>query len=156
MTRKSIPSKPCQSNNQPVLQIASKRRETASTSPKAKRHQHGESAKEPSNNGSRADQARAASPALLSKASLRLPEQSENHAFGENELREGAPSRLRLETAIQETRAFLLLMADAEGGHRYGDFTDDRGEAIQAGISSLSMRLGDALASAFYSKEEEE
>lgn len=72
------------------------------------------------------------------------------------DFRECQPPKLRLETAIQETRAFLLLMADAEGGQRYGNFTGDKGEAIQAGIMSLSHSLGDELAAAFYTMEDAE
>ena len=66
------------------------------------------------------------------------------------------PPRLRLETAIQEARAFMLLVSDAEGWQRYGSFTGEKGEAIQAGIVSLSHRLGDELAAAFYAAEEGE
>ena len=71
-----------------------------------------------------------------------------------HDFRECRPPKLRLETAIQEVRAFLLLMADTECGQRYGSFTGDKGEAIQAGIVSLSHSLGDELAAAFYAAEE--
>lgn len=64
------------------------------------------------------------------------------------------PPRLRLKTAIQEARAFMLLVSDAEGGQRYGSFTGKKGEAIQAGIASISHRLGDELAAAFYAAED--
>ena len=90
MTTKRISSKPCLSNLQPASRSASKGRETVSTSPKAKRRQNGESAKEPSSNGSRADQARAASPSRPSKASSRppLPSGSLALAFDKQELRD--------------------------------------------------------------------
>jgi len=60
----------------------------------------------------------------------------------------------RLETAIQEARAFLLLMSDSEGGSRFGSFTGEKGQALQAGIVSLSHSLGDELAAAFYAAED--
>ena len=93
MTTKRISSKPCPSNLQPALRSASKRRETVSTSPKAKRRQNGESAKEPSKNGSKADTIRAASTAKRSKPSSRKssPRPSEGSfslAFDKYELRD--------------------------------------------------------------------
>ena len=66
------------------------------------------------------------------------------------------PPRLRLENAIQEARAFMLIMADSEAGQRDGSFTGEKGQAIQAGLVSLSHRLGDELAAAFYAAEEGE
>ena len=73
MTRKSISSKPCPSNLQPELRGASKKRAAVTPSPKAKRRKNGESAKEPSNNGSKADKHREASPSLPSKTSSPKP-----------------------------------------------------------------------------------
>lgn len=70
------------------------------------------------------------------------------------DFRECGPSKLRLETAIQEARAFLLLMSDSEGGSRFGSFTGEKGNALQAGITSLSHRIGDELVTAFYAMEE--
>lgn len=69
------------------------------------------------------------------------------------EFRECMAPRLRLETAIQEARAFLLLVAAAEGGQ---SFSGDTGSALQAGIVSLSHSLGDELAAAFYAVEDAE
>jgi len=92
MTRKSISSKPCQSNNQPALRSASKRLETVSTSPKAKRRQNGESAKEPSKNGSKAGASRAALPSMPSKPSSPKPSGNQRRslalAFDKQELRD--------------------------------------------------------------------
>lgn len=82
MTRKTISQKPCQSKIQPAFPRASKRRETGSTSPKAKRQQPGESAKEPSKNGSKGGESRAASPSLPSKTSWRHPLPSGGLALG--------------------------------------------------------------------------
>jgi len=70
------------------------------------------------------------------------------------DFRESRAPKLRLETAIQETRAFLLLMSDSEGVSRFGSFTGEKGEALQAGIVSLSHSLGDELAAAFYAAED--
>jgi hypothetical protein len=77
MTAKRISQKPCPINPQPALRNASKRHETISTSPKAKRQESGESAKERSNNGSRVDQARVVSPSLPSQPSSRKPSGSQ-------------------------------------------------------------------------------
>ena len=65
------------------------------------------------------------------------------------DFRECTPPKLRLETAIQEARAFMVLMSDPAE-----EFCGSRGEAIQAGIASLSLRLGDELAAAFYAAED--
>jgi len=65
--------------------------------------------------------------------------------------RECQPPKLRLETAIQEARAFMLLMSDPPE-----EFCGQRGESIQAGIASLSLRIGDDLAAAFYAAEDAE
>jgi len=67
------------------------------------------------------------------------------------DFRECSPPKLRLETAILEARAFMLLMSDPAE-----EFCGSRGEAIQAGIASLSLRLGDELAAAFYAGEDAE
>ena len=67
------------------------------------------------------------------------------------DFREWEPPKLRLETAIMEARAFMLLMSDPAE-----EFCGSRGEAIQAGIASLSLRLGDELAAAFYAGEDAE
>ena len=69
------------------------------------------------------------------------------------DFRECRSPKLRLETAIQEARAFLLLMSDAECG-RVGSYTGQKGEALHAGIVSLSRSLGDELAAAFYAAED--
>ena len=45
----------------------------------------------------------------------------------------------------------MLLMSDPAE-----EFCGPRGEAIQAGIASLSLRLGDELAAAFYAAEDAE
>lgn len=88
MTTKRVSQKPCPSNLQPALRGASKRRETASTSPKAKRQKNGGSAKERSNNGSNVGANRAASTAKRSKASSPspLPSGSLALAFDKQEL----------------------------------------------------------------------
>lgn len=71
MTTKRVAQKSCPSNPSPVLRIVSKRHGTASTSPKAKRHQPGASAKGPSKNGNKAGTRPAASPSSPSKKSSR-------------------------------------------------------------------------------------
>ena len=71
MTKKQISKKPCQSNLQPALRHASKTRETVSTSPKAKRRQNGESARERSSSGSTTDANLAGSTVKRLKASSR-------------------------------------------------------------------------------------
>ena len=67
----------------------------------------------------------------------------------QGDFRECLPPKLRLETAIQEARAFLFLMSEPAA-----EFRGERGESIQAGIASLSLRLGDELAAAFYAAED--
>lgn len=57
----------------------------------------------------------------------------------------------RLETAIQEARAFIHLMeVGSEGGQREGTFVGVGGEVIKAGISSLACSIGKELSDAFY------
>ena len=69
------------------------------------------------------------------------------------DFRECRPPKSRLETAIKEARAFLILMAHAECG-RVGSYTGQKREAFQAGIVSLLHSLGDELAAAFYAAED--
>lgn len=71
----------------------------------------------------------------------------------QGDFRECRPPKLRLETAIQEVRAFLLLLADADGGQ---SFSGEKGSDLQAGIVSLSHSLGNELAAAFYASEDAE
>lgn len=85
---------------------------------------------------------REAACAMVAKANI--PE-----AF-RGDFRECHPPRLRLETAIQETRAFLVLMADSEAGHLHGNYSGATGETIRAGMASLSARLVEELTAAFY------
>ncbi len=98
----------------------------------------------------RAERRRITREAACARLARQIPEEFQTS------FRECQRPKLRLETAIQEARAFLHLMADADGGHRYGDFSGEKGEALQAGIVSLSHSLGDELAAAFYAAEGEE
>jgi hypothetical protein len=72
----------------------------------------------------------------------------------QGDFRECTSPRLRIETAIQQVRAFLLLLADTAARLGLEGLEGDKGLALQAGIVSLSHSLGDELAAAFYAAED--